>query len=379
MLLLITVLFSVWTLVYVYQGGKEINDHVVSIFVLACMSVFPFWGWLYKLEHGQGMHLFDFLLVLGPFSMWSLFWILARRKDAGWRMGLAYFSQLSYSFALWTWGFGILIFPFLLWFKMSLWQPWMLGLVCICTVWGCAWVYLRKHQVRVIPIGKMGIRAIQLSDLHVSPVMRSIDVHALIEKCMGLNPDVLVLTGDLIMPFSEDSHDFLIDALRKVTVPIIGCLGNHDLPVENVLVKELRDIGVHLLIDSQETLVIRGHRIEWIGLQFQWRDSKGHYERVMSQYSQSTADLRILLAHDPRYFHVVDPSHFKLMLSGHTHGGQFGLNMIGLPVSFFRPLGFIDQGIFRKGNLIAYVHKGNWHTGLPPRVGIAPEIAVFEL
>ena len=75
MLLLITVLFSVWTLVYVYQGGKEVNDHVFSIFVLACMSVFPFWGWLYKLEHGQGIHLFDFLLVLGPFSMWALFWI----------------------------------------------------------------------------------------------------------------------------------------------------------------------------------------------------------------------------------------------------------------------------------------------------------------
>ena len=67
------------------------------------------------------------------------------------------------------------------------------------------------------------------------------------------------------------------------------------------------------------------------------------------------------------------------MLSGHTHGGQFGLNMIGLPFSLFRPFGFIDQGIFRKGEMVAFVHKGNWHTGLPPRVGIAPEIAVFEI
>ena len=181
------------------------------------------------------------------------------------------------------------------------------------------------------------------------------------------------------MPFSEDAHDFLLDSLKRVPVPVICCLGNHDLPIENILVEELRAIGVHVLVDARLELTIRGHQIEWIGLQFQWRNAEAHYERVMAQWPESQAKQQVLLVHDPRYFHVVNPKRFGLMLSGHTHGGQFGLNMLGLPFSFFRPFGFLDQGIFRKENLLAYIHKGNWHTGLPPRVGIAPEIAVFEL
>ena len=53
--------------------------------------------------------------------------------------------------------------------------------------------------------------------------------------------------------------------------------------------------------------------------------------------------------------------------------------LLGIPISLLRLLGVYDQGFFHKDSMKLYVHKGNWHTGLPPRIGIAAEIAVFDL
>ena len=95
--------------------------------------------------------------------------------------------------------------------------------------------------------------------------------------------------------------------------------------------------------------------------------------------SEPTVDYRIVLAHDPRYFLWTPTMRFDLMLSGHTHGGQVGLNMFGIPFSILSLLRYYDQGFFKKGDAKLYVHKGNWDWGLPPRMGIESEIALFLL
>jgi predicted MPP superfamily phosphohydrolase len=86
-----------------------------------------------------------------------------------------------------------------------------------------------------------------------------------------------------------------------------------------------------------------------------------------------------LLAHDPRLFAWVPDGRFDLVLSGHTHGGQVGTDMFGVPWSVLRLFGVYDQGAFRRGATHLWVHRGNWHTGLPPRMGIATEVVVHVL
>lgn len=381
MLWFVTAVIFMWTLRYVYQGGKEANDHVVAIFIFACMFVYPFLAFLHEKSSNTDVDnvYLQFVLVSGPLLMCALFWILSRRQDAGWRMLIAYLSQISFSFSLWVWGLFGLGLPILWLLNYPLWQPILVYLALALSTYGLFWVMLRRDQIRKIKIGTRGLRILQLSDIHVSPVMRRSDLDRIAIKVRALEPDVVVITGDLVMPFSEDAHDFLLDFLADLSVPVFCCMGNHDLPIQQQLIEELSAIDVKLLIDEQVFCRISDIDVEFLGLQFQWTDAVGHYNRVVGASSTKESDVRILLVHDPRYFHAVESERFDLMLSGHTHGGQFGLNMFGLPFSFFRPFGFLDQGIFKKQNLLAYVHKGNWHTGLPPRVGIAPEIVVFDL
>ena len=68
-----------------------------------------------------------------------------------------------------------------------------------------------------------------------------------------------------------------------------------------------------------------------------------------------------------------------LLLSGHSHGGQVGLNMFGLRPTLWGMLGHRDQGWWEAGGAPHYVHAGNWWIGLPPRMGVCGEIAVFDV
>ena len=144
------------------------------------------------------------------------------------------------------------------------------------------------------------------------------------------------------------------------------------------LQNELFSKTSRMLINEQREITVRGVSFQIGGLQFYWKNGKEKVESIMQSFSAS-GDVRIVLAHDPRYFQWIDENKTDLVLSGHTHGGQVATNMFGFSWSILRLLGFYDQGIFTKGSSVMYVHKGNWLWGLPPRMGVAPEIAVFEL
>jgi uncharacterized protein len=370
--------FFLLTTRLVYQGGKGLNDHIVVGFIFGCVVVYPLYWTLYPFTFKLVDFLFYALFAVGPPSIFSLFWILARRKDAEWRMPLAIFSQYVFSFSLWSWGLGLLYCGPALYFGWPFWCLELVLFTLLLSIWSVLWTYLHQNKVVRVHLSSTGVRIVHLSDLHVSPIMTESDMRTIVEKTNLLRPDLVMITGDLVMPFSEENHAFLLTSLQKLEAPVFCCMGNHDLPIQRALVEGLKSVGVKMLIDERFHIQIRDKWIEIVGLQFQWTNAEEHYQSVMEQLSEVPADLRILLVHDPRYFRVVDAQRFSIMLCGHTHGGQFGLNMFGIPMSFFRPFGFYDQGVFQNSNLKMLVHKGNWHTGLPPRIGIAPEVVHLE-
>jgi hypothetical protein len=373
------------TLVRVYRGGTTANDHVVAAFVVGCIAVYPAL-WIGAVGAGAAHPALGTALALGALLIYALFHLMDGRRDPGPAIWLGYLSQPAYAFSLWAWALLLAWVPFaLVTGRPPLWPGAWLLLPAGLTAWGTSWTYLRGWDVHeravpapMLPAGTK-VRVVHLSDIHVSPCMRRADMERLVRIVNRAEPDVVVISGDLVMPFSEDEHGFLIDALRRVNAPVFACPGNHDVPIRDRLRRELYEIGAAMLVDEARAVDTKGVRLEIAGVDFHWRDARRHVEEALASLAPGGASARILLAHDPRLFAWVPEGRFDLVLSGHTHGGQAGLDMFGIGWSPLRLLGVHDQGWWRRGSMLQYVHRGNWHTGLPPRMGIAGEIVVHRL
>lgn len=360
-----------YTIRSVYIGGSTVNDHLVVVFVVFCML--PYFA--------GGVHFQQPLFVLGEVGIAALFAVLVRKKEASsWHMPWIWLSQPAYAISFWSyfWVPVFVLFRWLLWGEIDVS---LLDVVMpvLCGGWGCIWTHRKRQHVSTHILGNKGIRVVQLSDIHASPVMRGVELDQLVSRVNALQPDVVLITGDWVMPFSEEEHSYLFRSLKGLKAPIVGAMGNHDLPIQYKFVQEAKREGIRMLIDEACTVVIRGYRIWIAGLQFHWRGAREASVSTLSSLPLEPSDYRIILAHDPRYFSWIPQHAADLVLSGHTHGGQIALNMVGIPWSPLRLLGVYDQGWFYKGTQRLYVHKGNWIWGLPPRMGVAPEIALFEL
>ena len=89
--------------------------------------------------------------------------------------------------------------------------------------------------------------------------------------------------------------------------------------------------------------------------------------------------LQWLLSHQPRVLDFAETEKVGLILSGHTHGGQIDLPLIGPPARFATAELKYAQGLFRRGDTQLYVSRGTGVIGLPLRLGVRPEIAVLRL
>jgi predicted MPP superfamily phosphohydrolase len=129
-------------------------------------------------------------------------------------------------------------------------------------------------------------------------------------------------------------------------------------------------------------LSVWGQPLEIAGLDYVFgdRERRAWYTELMRGWPSRTATPRILLNHDPRAFALLPAACAQLVLSGHTHGGQVGvqwgkasaLTVVGL-------LGIPDQGVFHRREMTLYVTRCVGFYGYPMRLGIPPEIALLTL
>jgi len=201
--------------------------------------------------------------------------------------------------------------------------------------------------------------------------------------------------------------DDYIDVFKQLTAPmgVYSTLGNHDygeydLPpgltneqrrtVVAANVEKLKHVhsqlGWRLLMNEHVKLEKDGHRIALIGIE-NW-GGKGNFPKYgkMSEAYPGTENIpfKILMSHDPSHWEAeVRPKYpdIDLMLSGHTHGMQFGVEIPGFrwsPVQYmYKQWAGLYEDEHRKQKL--YVNRGFGFIGYPGRVGILPEITVIEL
>lgn len=259
----------------------------------------------------------------------------------------------------------------------------------------------RVHHIKVpianLPRGLEGIRIAQLSDIHSGSFFNKTAVMGGIEMVMAEKPDLIFFTGDLVNNKASEVEDY-ISVFSKLKAPlgIYSILGNHDYgdytswPSPKVKQANLENLKLahklmnwQLLLDENRVLNIDNSRLAIIGVENWGTGGFAQYGHLNEAYQGAQdADTRILLSHDPSHWDAqVRPNHsdIELTLSGHTHGGQVGLEWGSLRWSFVQYRYKQWAGLYQEGNQQLYVNRGFGYLGYPGRLGIRPEITILEL
>ena len=235
-----------------------------------------------------------------------------------------------------------------------------------------------------LPAGLDGLRIVHLSDVHAGIHMSGEKMAAIAAETNALKADLIVQTGDMI----DISQSFIPDyvrAFRDLSAPlgVVTVLGNHDRYTgADAVIKGVRDAGQVFIKNGVHLIERGGASLALVGIDDprNWRADDPQEEDLGAALQVTPPEreaFRILLAHRPGAFDGAAPRGIPLTLAGHIHGGQFYLPVIGWSPG--RLITKYVMGHFTQGSSQLYVSRGIGVVGVPLRVFVPPEIALFEL
>lgn len=249
-----------------------------------------------------------------------------------------------------------------------------------------------------LPSSFKGLKIVHISDIHSGSFTDKKAVQHGIEKIMKEKPDLILFTGDLVNNTADEMEDYM-DVFNQLNAPmgVYSTLGNHDYgdyvqwksPEEKTanldrLKKVHAELGWRLLMNEHVTFQKGNDTIALLGIE-NW-SSKASFPKYGDLKKAHTGTdvypFKILMSHDPSHWDAEVRKSYTdvdLMLSGHTHGMQFGVELPGFKWS---PVQYVYRqwaGLYEQGKQKLYVNRGFGFIGYPGRVGILPEITVLEL
>ncbi len=225
-----------------------------------------------------------------------------------------------------------------------------------------------------------GFRLVQISDIHISEAVTAEQVTEACHMAMELKPDLVALTGDYVDP-SQGRDRLLADlsaALRPLvrSVQTVAILGNHDYRMGAPAVRRmLAGLQIQELDNDTLTLSRGGAHLHIAGVDdVMW--GRPRLRSVVEQLREDGA--AVLLAHEPDYADIsARTGRFDLQISGHSHGGQVVLPLIGPPI--LPDLGRkYPAGLYHVGNMLQYTNRGLGMTDPYIRLNCRPEITAFS-
>jgi len=222
-----------------------------------------------------------------------------------------------------------------------------------------------------LPPELAGLKIGLLTDVHRSEWVSAADIDRGVRLLMAAKPDLIVLGGDYV---TWGERSFVMpsaEALAPLTAPhgVFAILGNHD--DDHDMPAALAARGVAVLKDARTTISIRDRDVTLAGIRF-WTKRARDIATVVGNASGTV----ILLAHDPRRLAEAATLNIPLVLSGHTHGGQVVLPLLGAVAAQKFP---VVYGIARQRATTLFVSRGLGTVYVPVRVNCPPEVAVLTL
>ena len=265
-------------------------------------------------------------------------------------------------------------------------------LVCLAiwVLWGNNALEVNEYEIVSdrIPEAFTGFRIAQVSDLHNKDFGEGYG--KLLTLLSQINPDIIVVTGDLIDSRQTDldvALEFAWQAGKIARVYYVS--GNHEarVPEYEDLKIGLVKAGVVILENQKVQITKEGESITLMGIDdpsfqesYLFGDAEGVARQAISDLQNESDGYTILLSHRPELFDTYVDSGVDLVFSGHAHGGQFRLPFVGGLVAPNQGLfPEYDAGQFTRENTTMLVSRGVGNSIIPVRFNNRPEIVVAQL
>ncbi len=256
----------------------------------------------------------------------------------------------------------------------------------------------KKVTIKNLPAAFKGFKIVHISDIHSGSLKEALAVQKGIDLIQKQNPDLILFTGDLVNDRATEMQEWTA-IFGQLSAPkgVFSTLGNHDygdyvqwptLQAKEANLQALKEVhasmGWKLLMNEHVSIEHAGAQIKLVGIENWGAKARfpkyGQMDKAM--LGVDPKEVIILMSHDPSHWEaqvIAEYPQVDLMLSGHTHGMQFGLEN---PYFKWSPVQWVYKqwaGLYEQGNQKLYVNRGFGFLGYPGRVGILPEITLLEL
>ncbi len=250
------------------------------------------------------------------------------------------------------------------------------------------WLEIGRHTIETGgAANRKPIKLLHLADLHASWAVSLDYIERAIELGLQTKPDVICVTGDFITrKFNRFDAYSRVLARLSAAAPAFATLGNHDgglwsskhggYQTPALVCDLLKQSRLELLHNRSASLCIHGRELKFIGLADWWAGGFSP-EQAFGPINRSDASVKIVLSHNPDTKMFLEKYDWELLLSGHTHGGQFYMPIIGAPFAPVEDRRFI-AGMYEWNGRRIHITKGIGNVwGL--RFNCRPEVSLITI
>lgn len=256
----------------------------------------------------------------------------------------------------------------------------------VLTIYGNQHIEVNEMTIRCdnLPGDFSGFKIAHISDLHNAQFGK--ENTRLLSSIKESSPDIIVITGDIVDYYRTDvqiARDFINDA--SDIAPVYYVTGNHEFRVGEENRIDSVPLNDNITILHNEDVMLRKGKdeIQLIGVDDPDYMATGYSEEYLNnelkKYSNNE-HFKILLSHRPELFEVYVKNDMDIVFSGHAHGGQFRLPIIG---GIYAPHQGVfpkyDSGLYTESNTNLVVSRGLGNSAFPFRLNNPPEIIIVTL
>lgn len=249
---------------------------------------------------------------------------------------------------------------------------------------GTKGLIVKEYSIKTnIPESFDGLKIVHISDIHYNRTIKEKELKKLVEKVNLINPDIIVITGDIFDKeiFEENAKDILTKYLKQMDAKLgkYAVNGNHDLK-HNEFNDVLKDSDFINLNNTYDLIYYNGYDpilITGLSSCFDKKDLNDKLNDYHNYIKENDVKYKILLLHEPDTIEDLNDD-FDLILAGHSHNGQVRLPLVGavvLPKSAKR----YYKEHYKVNNSELYISSGLGTSGLPLRFLNHPSINFYRV